>query len=72
VTLAVSASAPVGTLVVTVIDARGRIVADVYLGPASVGDHRYMVDTRGWAAGLYVAQALADGHPVTTRFTVAR
>ncbi len=72
VTLAVSASEPAGTLVVTVFETTGRVVANVYTGPVAAGEHRYVVDTGGWAAGVYVAQVWVRGEAFTTRFTVTR
>ncbi len=72
VTLAVSASEPAGTLVVTVFETTGRVVSNVYTGPIAAGEHRYVVDTSGWAAGVYVAQVWVRGEAFTTRFTVAR
>ncbi len=72
VTLAVSASEPAATLVVTVFETTGRVVSNVYTGPVAAGEHRYVVDTRGWAAGVYVAQVWVRGEAFTTRFTVTR
>jgi hypothetical protein len=72
VTLAVSASEAAATLVVTVFGTTGRVVSNVYTGPVAAGEHRYVVDTRSWAAGVYVAQVWVRGEAFTTRFTVAR
>ena len=57
---------------VRVYDVTGRLVASVLEGGVAREGQTLSVDTRGWAAGLYVVRAQSETGAVTRRLTVVR
>ena len=57
---------------VRVYDVTGRLVASVLEGGVAREGQTLSVDTRGWAAGLYVVRAQSEAGAVTRRLTVVR
>ena len=57
---------------VRVYDVTGRVVATLAEGLYARGERTLDVDTRGWAAGVYVVRAQAGGDVATRRITVVR
>ena len=55
-----------------VVDALGRTVRRLGLGPLAAGEHRVEVDLDGLAAGHYTVRLRADGARATRPLTVAR
>ena len=58
--------------VVTVLDAMGREVARLYTGPLAASETPFVLDTSGWAAGVYVVRATVGTHTETARLVVTR
>lgn len=56
----------------TVQDALGREVAVLADGSAAVGPHEALLDTQGFAAGVYVVRLTSEGSVVTRTITVVR
>lgn len=69
---AVVQMAEAGDVRLDVIDGTGRVVAIVRAGAFAAGETTVAIDTSGWAAGVYVARAIALRSHATASFTVAR
>ena len=55
-----------------VLDALGREVAVVLVGPVAAGERAVSIDTSSWSAGVYVVRVVAGGRVASARLVVAR
>lgn len=72
VTLTVTAPEAVERAMVDAFTSNGRFIVPVHDGPLPAGEHRFDVETRGWAAGMYFVRVYNGGRQDTQILTVIR